>query len=514
MSGIMFNEDCNHFIYSRYKEGIKVSAKELNEFIDQYSGTQVKEFVMNINAMLAWFPAQSRENAIDKYQKCVDKNINQENEVDYLKLSLDIFVEQGLDMYKIWIDRLRENAISPWISIRMNDIHNTDDDNHFLVTQFYRNNKHMSRASHRPHSHYFDNALDYSFPEVREHYLSLIREVVDRYDFDGLELDWMREPVSMGIGRELDGINIFTGFMREVRSVLDDAEKTKGHEIKISVRIPFSPEVALRFGFDVINWAKSGIVDVIIPTARWVSTDNDMPIDLWKQVLSDTDVMICAGLELLIGASPIVPWSADALQYNSIETVRGSAVTYLSMGAERIYLYNYMDCPSIPKEDSMEEGSAIDPRYYNLLLTTIGDIETAVNLNRRHITTYHDINAPGMRNGNLLPFNCNPPDINGLYDFHDVRVATGPILLNSEVTLAIGVDSQNDLEASDFSVYVNRRICIFKGNFKTSKPGPDCKMYFFKIEGNDNFPDASIIEIASNRNLFTVKWVEILVQSI
>lgn len=501
MSGIMFNEDGNHFIYTRHKEGLKIGVKELHEFIDQYAGTQVKEFVMNVNAMLAWFPAQSRENAIDKYRICAEKHIVPEHAPNYMKTSYDIFVEQGLDIYKIWINRLREKKISPWISIRMNDIHNTDDHNHFLVTQFYRDNKHMIRASHRPYSHYFDNALDYSFPEVREHYLSLIREVAEKYDFDGLELDWMREPFTLGIGKESEGISILTSLIHDVRNILDHMERSRKHKIKISVRVPYGPEVALRFGFDVINWARLGIVDVVIPTARWVSTDNDIPIDLWKRILSDTDVMLCAGLEMLIGAKPIVPWSADALQYNSIETARGSAVANLSMGADRIYLYNYFDY------------SIFSPENYNLLLTTMGDLDTAVNLPRRHVVTYHDITAPGMKNGNLLPFYCNSPDANSRCDIHDVRVATGSVPQNAKVTLVLGIDSEKELDASDFVVFVNRQSCIFEGDYPSSSPRPICKIFSFRVEPNDRFPEASIVEIASKRNPFIVEWVEIMVQS-
>lgn len=43
MSGIFLNEDCTHFIYSRYQAGIKVTESVLRDFISQYKNTQVTD---------------------------------------------------------------------------------------------------------------------------------------------------------------------------------------------------------------------------------------------------------------------------------------------------------------------------------------------------------------------------------------------------------------------------------------------------------------------------------------
>ncbi|NJD03743.1 MAG: hypothetical protein FIA99_14365 [Ruminiclostridium sp.] len=495
MSGIMFNEDCTHFAHNRYKNGINVGYKELQEFIDQYAGTQVKEFVMKVNAMLAFFPSKSRENILDKYCKYPEKY---GPECNYVKTLVDIFKKQGLDMYGIWIDRLRMHGISPWLSIRMNDIHFGNAEDNFLFSEFFRDNRHLRRTSHRPRSNsLFDFALDYSFPEVREHNLSLIREVVERYDFEGLELDWMRESFSLGVGKECDGKDIITAFMQEVRSILDEAERVRGHRIKMGIRVPWSPEIALRFGLDTISWARCGLVDVIVPIARWESTDNDMPIDLWKQILSGSEVMLCAGVERNIGATR----SSYILgMCNSMETYSGSAAAYLGMGADRIYLYNYFD------------DSGKDPSEYRALLMTIGELETVAGLPRRHVVTIHDITAPGTRVADMLPLRCNPPDANGTHDFHDIRIATGPVTPDTQVTLIIGVNNKEDLNASDFSVYLNGWLCMFEGDFLPPEPRPDCKLYSFCAACDDRFPAASIVEIASEKKPFTVEWLEIDLQ--
>ena len=41
--------------------------------------------------------------------------------------------------------------------------------------------------------------------EVRDYYKALIVESLDRYDIDGLELDFMREPYLFSAGKETEG---------------------------------------------------------------------------------------------------------------------------------------------------------------------------------------------------------------------------------------------------------------------------------------------------------------------
>ena len=69
MGGIIFNEDCNHFIYTRFRSHIKVGLKELHEFIDQYKDTGITDFFLNVNASIAWFPCKSRDDAFRNFER-------------------------------------------------------------------------------------------------------------------------------------------------------------------------------------------------------------------------------------------------------------------------------------------------------------------------------------------------------------------------------------------------------------------------------------------------------------
>jgi hypothetical protein len=71
----------------------------------------------------------------------------------------------------------------------------------------------------------------------------------------------------------------------------------------------------------------------LVITPFWATIETDMPVEIWKQLLDGTDVMLAAGLEFLIRAFS----DSKLFQTNSLETVRGAAISYLARGVDRIY---------------------------------------------------------------------------------------------------------------------------------------------------------------------------------
>ncbi len=78
-------------------------------------------------------------------------------------------------------------------------------------------------------------------------------ETLDRYDIDGLELDFMREPYLFSAGKEAEGAPILTAWLREIRKLVDDAAAKRGHPIRLGVRVPSRPEVASAMGLDALD---------------------------------------------------------------------------------------------------------------------------------------------------------------------------------------------------------------------------------------------------------------------
>ena len=297
----MFNEDSDHFVYTRYAANIEVTEEVLRDFIRQYKSTQVTDFLLNVNALNASFPSKILESSISKYSVKKENNIDVDYSNTYASMYYDLYVNKKLDMYAVWIDELRKNNITPWISFRMNDCHENNEKTSLLLSEFFHSRTDLRRVTHHLPTGYFDRCFDYGKLEVRARMIAFIEETMERYDPDGIELDWQREMFCFRPGCEYEGIKILNDFTRQIKTLVLEYEKKRGHKIEIAVRVPANPDDALYSGFDTVTWAKEGLCDIIIPTPRWETTDNDMPIELWKQLLLPYKVLLGAGMSFAKG---------------------------------------------------------------------------------------------------------------------------------------------------------------------------------------------------------------------
>jgi hypothetical protein len=215
--------------------------------------------------------------------------------------------------------------------------------------------------------------------------MSLIVETLDRYDLDGLELDFMREPYVFSADKEREGAPILTGWMREVRKRTTDAAAKRGHPVRLGVRVPSRPEVAVAMGLDATTWAKEGMIDVLVTTPRWATLEFDLPISQWRQALGNAKVALLGGLEVLYRPVPGGPASTV-----SPELAIGAATSVLSQGADAVYLFNYFPGVfSVP--------------IYQETLKAMASLDSVQKLPRRVGVTYHDITAPGEQYRAPLP---------------------------------------------------------------------------------------------------------------
>ncbi len=507
MGRIIFNEDPNHFIFSRREAGIeRLTDETVRDFILQYKGTQITDFMICTGASIPWYDSKRNKSIIEQYEEwTLDgrfmKYYPDGKYFNYISLLADYYHRTGRVMQDVWIETLREIGIRPWVSVRMNDIHEGSAEDSILFSDFYRQNRGKNRASHRTAGDYFDYALDYMYPEVREHFLSVIEETLDRFDTDGIELDWMREIYSIGIGREYEGISVLNDFMDKAVALVRSAEKKRGHKIEIGVRMPDSPEKALRFGFDILEWVERGYVDLITVTPRWSSIDNDLPIDLWRRILRDKPVTLAAGLEILIDA---YNRRGRKLESNRFESAIGTACALHFMGADAVYLFNYMDSPCQKDTSPLLFGDT-----YRRLLCTAGDYEACKREKRRHIVTYNDVSIAGATAKKPLPITLSGK--NGrAFGFRTLRLVTGEIPMNAEVRVILGVAPEDQPDPTQLAVYLSARPCRFLGEVAPmALQYPDMRYFVFAPEVAEPLPPVSVIELGLTDGRQTVHWAEI-----
>lgn len=420
-TALCLNEDNSHYFFTR--AGEKLDAEKVASFVDQYAGTQVREILFSPNsqrtsfASKVWDPIWKGYDPGGPDDQPLLRSTAPEARAGARKWLHTAWqlAEQGIDPYKLWIGRARRHGLKPWVSMRMNDLHNVDDPQSYMHSTFWREHPEYRRVPWRE-ADWRDRAFDYAYVAVREYHFALVREYCERYDFDGLELDWMRFGFHLRPGHELNDGPLITEFVRRTRRLLDEWEKRRGHRIALGVRVPSRPQTAVDLGLDGALWAREGLIQMLVVTPFWASIETDMPLELWRRLAGDR-VTLAAGLELLLR-----PYHAyRPLGYNTLETVRGAAASLLARGADRIYLFNYMD----------SQTAMPDLQNYPALLRECGELATLAGKRRRHVITYSDTYAPGEPQGAQLPRAL------GEKEWASFRVHVGPALHSATLRMQI-----------------------------------------------------------------------------
>ncbi len=431
-SGLVINEDDSHFFGFRTAD--QMTREGLLAFVDQYAGTRVSHLFLCPNAMKASFASKVFDPIwrIDG-QEVLESESVARTWIDNARL-LD---ERGLDPYAVWIARCREKGISPWLSMRMNDVHNVDNPKSYIHGSFWVKHPDYWRVPGSTGA-WVDRAFDYGIPEVREYHMRFVRELLERYDPDGLELDWMRFGYHFKPGHEAEGREILDQFMRDVRALTKQCAAERGHPILLGARVPTHPDAARGLGMDGAAWVHEGLVDMLVPTPFWATTDFDIPIELWRERLGDDakKIVLAAGGEILLRPYP----AAKAVE-NDIESARGFAAGAWHRGADQIYLFNYMDPGPM--------AGGVDA--YKALLNEGLGIEVVSRLPRRHLATYRDTVAPGMSNDAQLPRKAS--------DAPSFRIYTGPALVKGHVTFRVGLAAMDGVADAKFDANLNDAAC-------------------------------------------------------
>ncbi len=388
MPGIWMNEDNSHYFYKRGRNA--ADRQQIRDFIFQYKDTNVERMILNGNSQKTSFATN--------FGEAIYENIGMEPSGRKIRPSFLIWsnaakdlVDRGIDIYAEWIGLLREIGISPWMSMRMNDVHNADNPDDPMHSSFYREHPEYRRALHRDEK-WEDRQLNYLLKEVRDYHFGILTEYFERYDFDGMELDWMRFGNHFPVGFEDEGRKVLDGFMEDARKLADKFERIRGHRIGIGARVPLKPETAYDMGMDGVGWALSGYTDYLAPSPFWHTSQADIPVERWKRQVAGTGCKIAPCLEICLRQYSF-PRCRNEFQFNSIETIRGAVHSFISRGADAVYTFNYMD----------NQDFAYDNAEYLQMMTEIGDTDLMAGKRRRVVLTFSDRRPEGGISDEILP---------------------------------------------------------------------------------------------------------------
>ena len=351
---LIVNEDNDHFFKYPTEQ---MTVEEINAYADRLCESGATHIFWCCCGQRASFDSKAWEpiwtDLGDKVRNSPARHIWA---VNAKKLS-----DAGIDPYALWLARCRVRGVSPWISMRMNDCHHTNKTNYFRNTWFWRTNEHL-RVSAAYDTNWSQNALDFAHPEVRAYAMGMVREVLSRWDLDGIELDFTRATVYFKANEAREKAPLMTEFVRETRRLANEAAAHLGHPVGVAVRVNFSPEAVFGSGLSVDVWAKEGLVDMVCPSASVPGNDFQMPFKAWRDLLAaaNPNVLFYPGIDVLSMTSLSVRGGlADTA------TCRGWAANMYGQGAKGIYLFNAIYAERFENAKDMLSRGTVDPATLN-----------------------------------------------------------------------------------------------------------------------------------------------------
>ena len=186
------------------------------------------------------------------------------------------YIDQGRDCLQLIIDFCREHGREVFWSLRLNDTH----DNWFPAMYPEYKKQHPDHLLFRPEDigkpavgrmepHMNATAVDFGRQEVRDHQFDIMEEVCQRYDVDGVEMDFMRQPIYFrptleGRPVEPEHIEIMNGFVRRVRAMTEELGMKRGRPILAACRVPNTIRCSCEIGLDLETWLAEDLIDLLV----------------------------------------------------------------------------------------------------------------------------------------------------------------------------------------------------------------------------------------------------------
>jgi hypothetical protein len=366
----LFNGDSCTYFYNPelwQPEGGPYSARAIHRYVDLLADSGIDTFLINPNAQVAWYPSKKLQTILDGYHRgdreffrghaiAVGTPPDQmdaylDRQVKFFNLYQDL-MDAGIDWLAETSKACRRRGMSPWVSVRMNDMHGAANSagSHFNCALFKQEKYRLEGRPLDPKDGRQMGwaGLNYERPEVRAFMMSHVREYLDDYDFEGMELDWLRNPLCCNPPAGQAQCDLVVAWIREVRKQTEARAKKLGKPVPLGLRIPGNLGYMKSIGVDVPRLVHEGLIDFIGFSNFWQTTW-DMPYDeLRRQV--GPDVLIYGVVE---DAPNWVHGHAPALQAKSHPNLGirymaasrqmqwANAAGKLAMGVDGIEQFNF-----------------------------------------------------------------------------------------------------------------------------------------------------------------------------
>lgn len=250
------------------------------------------------------------------------------------------FVKLGTDPLEVTCKFARENGFEFFWSNRINDTH---DSGHRPEKPYERWSKLKTEhpeflfgsvGENLPHGRW--SAVDFNHAEIRDLCVQYYTEVCEKYDVDGIELDFFRhlylfKEVARGAVATSEQLAMLTDMLTRIREMTERVGMKKGKPILVLVRIPDSVEYCRGVGIDIETWMSKGLVDIVVGSGYF-------RLNPWKYLVETGHkhgVKVYAGL-----SEPRVKNEHPQLNRLQNPVYRARAFAAWQAGVDGLYIFN------------------------------------------------------------------------------------------------------------------------------------------------------------------------------
>ena len=263
---------------------------------------------------------------------------------------LQKLIEQGNDPPAVVVREAKKRKLDVFFSFRINDIHDAflpEERPTFKVEHpewLIGKQKYGTVTS-------YETALNFAVDAVRDLKFRVVEEIFSKYDFDGLEIDFLRSAPYFFPGTEHNNAPLLTKLLKRIRKHLNKRSKERGKPIRLAVRVDETLAGCRNDGFEVAKWIDQKLIDYLILGSGVI----DIEIAEFQNLAHSRGILVYPCLYGWPSRYSPIPQSLAA----------GTALTYWNQGADGIYLFNWF-----PHSDNNSEQTG---DWMTSMLSQIGN---------------------------------------------------------------------------------------------------------------------------------------------
>ena len=254
---LIYYSDAHHFHAKRIDPPL--SLHRMRWPIDELSGTGVDLLAFGLGFGDVYFHQTRIGRVIGQEQEVWDQFINWR----IMRMVRDA-AAMGTDQLREVIGHGREAGIGVYPSLKLQDPTPKGGERCGWLKWRRGMEVTLGAADDRFPNHQTEWCYDYANTEVREEKLSLIREVLEVYEADGIELDFMFFPLYFRRPDTEAQIPTMNRFVADVRALTREIGARQSRTIPVMARVWHRREENLGIGLDVEAWIAAGDVDLVV----------------------------------------------------------------------------------------------------------------------------------------------------------------------------------------------------------------------------------------------------------